>query len=251
MKKIKIALLAFCSICLANTNAQSIEIHDFFNSDKTFANGDTLEFFIGSLEQKYENIFVSVKNISMNTIHVNLKQTVLNRLENAIYSFCWGTCYDDPMTSTLVGDPEMAVEINSGSLASELCICDFCANGTAGVTYVRYTFFDQNNPDDSCCFIVKYNDAKVGISETEAPAIHLSAFPNPATDCIRIRVEQMQMPEQAMLRVCDIKGAVLFEGAFTGQEMDIPTGNWSNGTYFCSLIDPRGTLEVKQFNIQR
>ena len=62
---------------------------------------------------------------------------------------------------------------------------------------------------------------------------------------------QMQMPEQAMLRVCDIKGAVLFEGAFTGQEMDIPTGNWSNGTYFCSLIDPRGTLEVKQFNIQR
>ena len=233
MKKQGIIAGAILIGCVSLLKAQSIEIYDF-GKTKSYKNGDTIEVLVSAYDTKMENILVAPKNISDGDISVNAKQTVLNRVGENEYAFCWGSCYEDNFEETMVGDPDMAVSVASNSFCDEVCIFDFTAK-SKGTTYVRYTFFNQNNSDDSACIILKYNDDHVAVPSVATTGMKMSAYPNPCNDMAQIHWESKSV-EPMHLKVCNILGVCLFEQEVTGKNsIEIPVSDWNNGLYFYSL----------------
>ena len=228
--------------------AQSIEIYDSKNKEKAFKNGDTIELMVSEYGKGMENILVAPKNIGLNTISVNAKQTVLNRIDGNLYSFCWGSCYEDNFETTMTGDPDLAVSIEGNSFSDEICIFDFTANNP-GITYVRYTFFDQDNINDSACIILKYNDEHVGISNVVPNSVQMNVFPNPCSGSARISWESEGMTDMR-IKVCNILGVCVFEQDITGNSLNLHVSDWTNGIYFYTLYSGNQSLGTQKLIVK-
>lgn len=213
----------------------SFRLYKLNDTTVVYHNGDTIEIPMLSLDKAQENALINVKNISTSDITANMRQRVLNRVEGATYSFCFGNCYEDNGNAVLEG--ETPVSIKAGLFAEDLCVMDYNPNGNAGTTCVRYTIYNVNSPDDSTCVVIKYNDKHVGINESEQyPALRMSVYPNPASTITRIHINgcNFQQPE---LRICNLLGSVIFQQKITSAEqtISIDVNNWNNGVYFYSI----------------
>lgn len=243
MKKLAfiISVFTFASLCI---NAQSIEIYNIAKNKK-YVNGDTLEFFISSYTKKYEQMLVTIKNVNESHIRVNLKQTILSRVEGAYYSFCWGTCYQDNGEDIFVGDSDMAVSVNSGEFTDEACIFDYVANNK-GVSYVRYTFFNQDNMNDTTCIIVKYSDAKVDITEIENTQI--AVYPNPAQKYLNVKVNGSH---GYTIKIFNLLGSEIYESQAVEGNNTINLSDWNGGIYFCSFCRNGMILKTEKFILSK
>lgn len=233
---------------VSQINAQSLKLYDFSNKEKAYKNGDTIELWVSAYDNKMENILVAPKNIGANAITVNVKQTVLNRIEGNEYSFCWGSCYEDNFEPTMYGDPDMAVNINSNSFCEEICIFDFTAKNP-GITYVRYTFFDMSNNNDSACIILKYNDEKVAVPALNKETVQLNSYPNPCND--KVRIEWGNEAYNGMhIRICNILGVCIFEQTVSGNSLNLSVSDWPSGIYFYTLYDNNQAIGTKKMTIK-
>jgi hypothetical protein len=229
--------LAAIPFLLGGIYAQSLEIHDFKDNTKSYKNGDTIRILLPSLDQQQENTLVTVKNISSTDINTSLKQRVLNRIPNALYSFCFGNCYEDNLEPVMIG--ESTVTIPAGSFSDDLCVMDYNPNGQAGTTYVRYTFFNNDNPADSACVIIKYDDSEVSIAKNEPKTLKMGVFPNPCNNAASIRIQGGESLQQPVLRICNLLGNVLSEEALPSGNttVKVDVSQWTNGIYFYSVWD--------------
>ena len=234
MKKTGLLLFALALAGLG-MKAQSLEIRDFQDTNKVYKNGDTITFYISSLSDSYENSFVTVKNISGDEVVTNLRQRVLNRLENAEYAFCYGNCYEDNKAEVMEGSMTVA----AGQITDELCVMDYSPKGSAGTTYVRYTFFNTAAPEDSACVVLKYDDSKLSIAQTAKNGVRLSCYPNPAHQSVQIRLQGVSALQQPVLRICNLLGTALCEQTLGAEETQVrvDVSQWSNGIYFYSILD--------------
>lgn len=245
MKKTSL-LLSVLALAVLGAKAQSLEIHDFSNTGKVYQNGDTITFYISSLTGNYENTFVSVKNISENTCSTNLRQRVLNRLENAEYAFCYGNCYEDNHEEVMEG--EATVSIAAGEFAEDLCIMDFSPNGSEGASCVRYTFFNTADSTDTACIVIRYDDSKLGLARTAKNEVRISSYPNPAHQNVQISIHGASALQQPMLRVCNLLGTVVYEQTLNAQEnqVRVDVSQWKNGIYFYAIWDGSNNIATQK-----
>jgi hypothetical protein len=246
----KISLLFACAFIICGACAQSIQLHKFSDTSKVYRNGDTITILIRSLDEKQENILVSVRNISSTAIRANLSQRVLNRIPEAQYSFCFGNCYEDNFEPVLTG--ETSVTIQAGSYAEDLCMMDYDPNGQAGTTCVLYTFFNENDRNDSTSVIVKYDDSRVRVAEREETTdIRISAYPNPINSTAHIRINGGERLDQPVLRICNLLGTIVHEEPVSrgNSIVHIDVNRWSNGIYFYSIWDGDRNLSTQKMII--
>lgn len=223
----------------------SFRIYSLTDTSVVYKNGDTIVITLPSLDKAQENALISVRNISANDITANMRQRVLNRIEGASYSFCFGNCYEDNGKEVMEG--ETPVSIKAGQFSEDLCMIDYNPNGNAGTTCVRYTVYNQDSTDDSTCVVVKYDDSHVGIAASEAEVMRTSVYPNPATTTAHIRISgcNLQQPE---LRICNLLGSVVYEQKITSAEqtIHINVNNWNNGVYFYSIWNGNKNISTQK-----
>ena len=245
----KFFLLFACAAIFGGVCAQSLELHKFSDTSKVYRNGDTITVLLQSLDEKQENVLVNVKNISSTAIEAILSQRVLNRIPEAQYSFCFGNCYEDNFEAELVG--ESSVNIPSGKYAEDLCMMDYNPNGQSGTTFVRYTFFNGSDRNDSASVIVKYDDSHVRVAERQENDIRISAYPNPINSTARIRIQGGERLDQPVLRICNLLGTIVHEEPVVHGNgiVNVDVSQWSNGIYFYSLWDGERNLATQKMII--
>ncbi len=89
-------------------------------------------------------------------------------------------------------------------------------------------------------FVINIDDSKVGLNEVEEQ-LGLTAFPNPASDFVNIRLDQTTN-NGSFIHVYDISGKMVVNQELPSRtnEFQLPTGHLDQGIYFLRITDPFG-----------
>lgn len=226
----KIILLTFGLLILFLTgSAQNITLSKNSNS---VANGDTLTF-TGGLSTIIAAT-VDVKNNSANTLSVKCRRTLIDVIPASTNSICWGGgCWPDTVSETPdpeVIDPGVSVSLFSG---------DYNANGMAGTSIIRYTFFNMSDASDSVCFFAKFVSlADFGLNETSNSLMVGGVYPNPADKACFIDYILPVAENNAKIIITDMVGNEVKIIPVKEKEgkIRIATYDMPEGVYFYSFI---------------
>ena len=202
---------------------QSLKVLDTNNVD---ISGTTVTV-NGTVPDGFVYFYAHVQNVSGVAIQTLVCKHVL--YENGLggNSFCFGShCY----TADTANFPDTIVagDIDS-SFDASIYIQD------AGVSEIRYTFWDKNNPTDTVSFTVKYDiTASVSYLETNGNFIS-KPYPVPATDFVSF---DYNFNTSKKLIIYDVTGKVVLQVTLNPKQnqLKIPVKNLNSGIYYYSLI---------------
>jgi len=238
MKQI-LSILFFIFTFLSLQAQASLEL---YYSTTKLKNGDTI--FAQVKPDIMDQQFINVKNISISSKNVLVKKNVTQLVPETSITFCWAECYPP---ETMIS-PE-AVQIQAGTLCENFS-SDFEAS-KEGISYVLYTFFDENNGGDSVSVWIQYNCSKTAIPSF-TKEVRLAAFPNPATHYVTIDYT-ITNAENAFLRIYNIAGELMYEKALIQgyNKVTIDISEWNTGIYMYSLRKNNHTYLSKKLIITK
>ncbi len=159
MKKfLLINVILLQAILLIGQNSLQI----FNHGGEEIINGQTLLVDADLDEDEWEAVSseLFVKNNSVDTLHVICRREVISEVANTINNFCYGQCFT-PET-----DESPAVAVAPGVLDEQNIFSGHYQPGDyKGVTTIKYTFFDSNNPDDNTHFVVVFNGSSLELQD--------------------------------------------------------------------------------------
>ncbi len=193
------------------------------------ANGDTVTV-AGDIAS---TLFCHINVVNNGTVSLSVKclRTDIDVVPGSTNQICWGgQCWGT--TVYLSPDPTI---IAAGATVTEFS-GDYKANGNAGISIVRYRFFDMNNISDSVMFHGKF-DATIGINETDPVSVS-DLYPNPADNASFLNYRVSTKFSQGEIRVIDILGNKVQVIPLYDVEgkIRINTEILNSGIYFYSLI---------------
>jgi len=171
---------------------------------------------------------------SGNALSVKVKKFYISRVPGAGCDFCWASCYSEEVYVS--PDP---VEISPGHF-SDYFSAHYRPDGNKGMTTLRWTFFDERNPNDSVCVNTDFSAFPVGMDENQLSIVSLSAFPNPASQSTTFTYELSDdlSAVAATLIVRNVLGSTIqqIELQNTTGKITLNTSDLSSGIYFYSMI---------------
>ena len=100
---------------------------------------------------------VYITNISASAINVSLKRNQIYMVDTSFSMFCWGVCY-----APNVNQSGFPIEIAAGATDEENFSGHYHPELLVGISRISYTFYDDNNTNDSIMFIANYAAGIVG-----------------------------------------------------------------------------------------
>jgi hypothetical protein len=183
------------------------------------------------------NTYIDITNTGNAPLNVLCRKTELNMIDSTRTFICWANfCYA----------PHIYVTPNTQSIGSGETYTGFkgiYAHDTynffsVGESVVRWTFFDQDNLNDSVSVTVRYPTYPVSIGELYGSVSVLSAiYPNPVSFTANTEFT-VPRGSQGSILIRDVVGAVVqtyLVPAGTGK-IQMNVSNLSDGVYFCSLL---------------
>ena len=85
-----------------------------------------------------------------------------------------------------------------------------------------------------------------GLEEAKGINLSVSAYPNPTTDFLKLKVESKKLKDLSF-QLFDINGKLLQNKKLTGSETQIDMSNYVPATYFVRVI--AGSKSIKEFKI--
>lgn len=242
MKNLLISAILVCFTIFAFS--QSLEIYH----DGVLVPGESAITVLGDPSDPLIEIEVDVKNISTDTINVIAKKFEISVIPGSTNMFCWLQCFppfvfEAPNPDTLYPG-EVSSEFNG----------EYAPAGNAGITIMRYTFFDQNNPNDSVCFYTHFFASSVGVEEIGNETVSVSnAYPNPASSQTSFDYVLPQSASSATIRIHNLLGAVVREAVLTERsgKATIDISGLNDGVYFYSVVVNNQTIETKRLIVSR
>jgi hypothetical protein len=187
---------------------------------------------------------IDVKNISTvtHTYDVTRYDIKLNSAgsgDDAQAYFCFaGQCYDNEMLTSA-----MSLVLAPGQSASSVgqqyfaLDADYREASVAGLSIVKYTFFNTNNHNDSIQVTFRYNDlTTVGIIQTHSVSRDIQIFPNPAGNLTNLSVTGSG--EISNLTILNSIGELVYEKTLPATEkntVQINVQNLAAGVYFVQV----------------
>ena len=168
---------------------------------------------------------LAVTNNGSTSIDVLCQRYELDMVPGTMSAICWGgLCYPpntslSPLATTI--DPGVTVENDFSG--------HYYPQTIPGISTVAYTFFDEANPNDSVMVTVKYDGLTVGIGERGTAS--LSVYPNPASDYIRIDVQDDLAGQEILVKLLSSGGAVVRKATTSGSSVTLNTEGLSEGIY--------------------
>lgn len=172
---------------------------------------------------------MGVKNNGSGLLRVFCKKQEISLITGSVNTFCWDNCYP-PNVYVSLG----SLDITPGE-TNNAFIGEYQPLTYAGQSVLRYTFFVENNPDDSVCFRALFNAYPVGIEAYRGLATLSGPWPNPADARVTFRYD-VQAGGSALLVIRDLLGSPVAVERLSGTgEVVIPARDLAEGIYFCSL----------------
>ena len=193
-------------------------------------------------------IEASVKNVSSSALDVLAKKSEVEVIVGTVNTFCWGLCFPPN-----IFESPNPLNIAAGATNDEFS-GHYNPNLNAGITIMRYTFFDMNNPNDSVCFYAHFFASTVGVEELGADNLTVSnAYPNPASSQTSFDYVLPQSASSASIKIHNLLGAVVREAVLTDRsgKATINISDLNDGVYFYSVIVNNETIETKRLIVSR
>lgn len=173
-------------------------------------------------------IDMDATNTNSNTLDILVQRYELDMVEGASSLFCWGLCF--PPTVSLSPYP---VNMGGGQTIESSFQGHYMPAGNEGTSTIAYTFFDENNPNDSTMVTVEYKATLTGISKNIANSA--SVYPNPANESITIELTEQNQGEVSF-QLIDITGKMIREIKTDNQKVQLNTSDISEGIYFYRAV---------------
>lgn len=226
MKKITLVLLlGSLTLCL---NAQDLEL---YYGDVLLSNSSVINLSAHADSGLIVLDDIGVKNVSSNPFLVICSREILDLVPGSLNSFCWGLCYPPAIDTASVN-----IKIESGEISMEFQ-GDHDPMGYEGVSTVKYTFYELDNPDNQSSFTVNYN-AEDELSVYDPTTSEISgAYPNPANREVNIDFV-LNNTGKYRLVIYDLLGNIVKDIAISENEgsLKLNTSTFNEGIYFYSLL---------------
>lgn len=176
---------------------------------------------------------LDVKNISNAVMDVMCVKEVIEEIDGTVNVFCWGSqCYppnvDTSGTATTIEAQAVSYEFSG----------EYSPYGLAGITKVKYTFYDVSNPDDNVAVIINYDAFDPNSVFENAELYKLSkAYPNPANNTVSVDYDLRDIPN-ARIAFFNLLGSKVSEIELSKSigTLTINTTDFTEGIYFYSLL---------------
>lgn len=191
-----------------------------------------------------------VNNSFLEAIDVKMKVNVHEIQPGQSMLICWGTTCFPPVDS--VGESswdDYIYTIDANSNSGNVFKTDIEQGGVLGKIHVTFTFFNANNPSDQASFTAVADVVATDIQETSSMQIEI--FPNPASDFINLKLEEVNI--NGKINILDMNGKLMksvdVQSASETYKLDI--GILPSGIYLLSFTDLNGNQISRKFSIVR
>ncbi|MCF8318505.1 MAG: T9SS type A sorting domain-containing protein [Haliscomenobacter sp.] len=239
MKKLIPVLVILLNLGLVLT-AQNLTIENLSGVDIT----NTTVIATGGVADAEIVEYMKVKNLSGNNIEVIFKKKNITGVAGTTNDFCVGfSCY--PATS-MFSNPFVVM---AGMLQTEETSCHYRPHGFAGSSTIRYTFYDQNNPNDSASAIVEFVVTSV-INEANVSA--LEVYPNPAVNTVNFDYH-INNTNNSWFTVYNMLGNVVKSVRLekSSANISVPVDDLESGIYFYSVMVNEEAIKTSRLIINR
>ncbi len=221
-------------------NAQNIEL--LYNGNVV---GDTLEIEVENLLTR-NDIYIDIVNLSTRPMDVKVRKTELSILEGTENSFCFGTyCFETNESHVAFTIPAQDTfsQATQGTNAFHITYMPF---NQIGISYIRYTFFNELFPEDSATFVAKLVTSPTSNIITMATT-EIAIYPNPAhTDWVTFSFNNTPL-NNLNLAIVNAKGQLIYSCSVSQAEnrVKIDISHFPAGIYF-GLLENKGTIYASQ-----
>lgn len=191
---------------------------------------------------------MGIKNISSTPKLVKVKKHEIQIVPGTMNTFCWYVCWANTVYVSPIG-----LIIEPGVLNNEFS-GDYYPLGNAGVSILRYTFFDDANPNDSVHFFIHFNAGTVGARTfSQTKTSFSSPYPNPASYQVTFDYQLSPDDRAATIQIHNLLGTIVKEIPISDRtgKVTIDVSDLSEGFYFYSIKVNNQVLETKRLVISR
>lgn len=228
-----LVLLAFAGF----VTAQSLQ---FELNGEVFAEGQEItctndEYGYGEIIQH-----MSVRNMTENAMNVVIEKEIIQDMEGAMNSFCFGNCYGPDIFVSPNPVRVDAHSINTEDLSFHVIFEQY------GTVIMKYYAYDEANPSEKVSIVVKFAYGTESVPETVATMG--AAYPNPASSEVHFNVSCDGLASVALYNL--LGQEVLTQDVENGQVV-ISVADLNEGIYFCNLKVNGQVVRTEKFIVKK
>ena len=175
--------------------------------------------------------YLFVTNASTSAVAVLAKKVVIDTITGSYNSICWGSCF----TPSIYVSPN-PLTVNAGRTDSLDFSGHYVPNAHAGISHIRYVFFNRGNPLDSVCVNIAYAAFPLGMETLAEQPVISNAYPNPAGNSTTFSYS-IPSHSSGSLIIRNLLGVVVREFQLNSGsgKLSVATDDLQEGVYFYSL----------------
>lgn len=240
MKKIFTLIFALL-IASASVFAQSLALS---HGGTPVNNGDTLEVVVPQLSVTMD-YYLDLTNVSDEDVMVKVIKNELDMVSGSTAALCFGgLCY--PPT-TMQSTAMMVMGNNTIDSAFHLSY----KTPVAGVSYVEFTFANEDDEDDYVSMVFKLVYDPTSIVST-AVATKMRAYPNPASENVTVEYAYSGQSNNVKLVIKNLVGATVYTRNLdaNGNKVRVDVSDYNAGIYFYSIEADGRPLVTKKLLVK-
>lgn len=227
MKKIFTLIMLFITL---NSFAQDLIIR--YNN--TIVNNNDTVFVTPRFLNADDTYYFDIENNTSQTINILLTRNPILVLGGSLSQFCIGESCVTGDESTFPQEIAPGVNFSHTNFGDQAFHIFYNPNGSHGVTFYKYNFFDAANPDINSSFYIKLDNSTIGI-QNNASTQTIFAFPNPASTRVTFEHQLTADYGKSVLVIRNITGVEVYSSPVTGSNTTVALNNFNPGIYFYSL----------------
>ena len=188
---------------------------------------------------------VEIKNNSSTTNSYKVRWNGYVDTLCSVNYFCWDLCYTP---GKLESDDGLNIAPGTTNNFFSPHIYSV-GNGVEGVCTVSYTFFNENDLNDTLLVIVEFESTNSISVEENNPTIS-AVYPNPATNFINVKLANVN---KGQFQIINVLGQVVKTEEITTatNQLSVDVSNLESGVYFYSLVVKGQAIESKRLVISK
>jgi hypothetical protein len=219
----------------------------------TSINGGVVNVYGASTDNSlYKTIYT--KNTDTDTIDINIKRYEVGVTTGTKNTFCWGVCPTEQAAGyySLWHNP-VSIEMNPSQELGNMQ-AKFFPRTKAAIDTFLFVWYDVTNPNDSATVTIIFNST--GTTEIREKLINnysLSVFPNPASEFIKVNLNEITNNKNTTIEIIDILGKTskkLLLNQVISNDNKIDVSDLKKGLYFCKVFISEDIILTKKFIIK-
>lgn len=201
----------------------------------------------GNTDAAYIQAPGAVENTSGSAVEVKVRSTEVSVIPGTLNYFCWAQCYEPGVTLS-----PTSITLQPGERVSAF-YGDYIPQGQAGISSIKYCFFNVANETDSVCGIVRFSASPVGVNDlTAAGRSNISkSYPNPASN--ELFIDYAVGDGVGRIDIYSMLGVKVKSVNLTGQQgrVNLNVASLPAGMYLYRLVVNGQDVQTKRFSVSR